>query len=63
VNEWNPDTQERRVVRGITNTFWFFREVRRYGADCVVVGPKEVRERFARDAVAMARHYSDMSHS
>jgi predicted DNA-binding transcriptional regulator YafY len=63
VNEWDPDTQERRVVRGITNTFWFFREVRRYGADCVVVGPKEVRERFARDAVAMARHYSDMSHS
>ena len=59
VNEWNPDAQERRVVRSITNTFWFFREVRRYGADCVVVGPAEVRERFARDAVAMANHYSD----
>jgi predicted DNA-binding transcriptional regulator YafY len=61
VNEWDPDTQERRVVRSITNTFWFFREVRRYGADCVVVGPEEVRKRFARDAVAMANLYSDLS--
>lgn len=60
VNEWDPDTQERRVVRSITNTFWFFREVRRYGADCVVVGPEEVRDRFARDAVAMANHYSNI---
>jgi len=49
----------RRVVRRIHNTFWFFREVRRYGADCVVIGPDNVRDRFARDAIAMARHYMD----
>lgn len=49
----------RRVVRRIHNTFWFFREVRRYGADCVVMGPEEVRDRFAQDAIAMARHYME----
>jgi len=49
----------RRVVRRIHNTFWFFREVRRYGADCVVIGPDNVRDRFARDAIALARHYMD----
>lgn len=49
----------RRVVRRIHNTFWFFREVRRYGADCVVVGPKAVRDRFAQEVAAMARHYSE----
>lgn len=57
-NEWMPDQQIRRVVRRVHNTFWFFREVRRYGADCVVVGPEDVRDRFAQDVIAMARHYS-----
>jgi len=57
--EWLPDEQIKRVVRRITNTFWFFREVRRYGADCVVIGPKAVSDRFAQDAIAMARHYMD----
>jgi len=47
----------RRVVRRIHNSFWFFREVRRYGADCIVIGPEEVRQRFAKDVVAMAAHY------
>lgn len=56
-NEWLPDHQARRIVRQINHTFWFFREVRRYGANCIVVGPEEVRDRFAKDAIAMARHY------
>jgi len=58
IDEKNPETGIRRVVRRIHNTFWFFREVRRYGADCVVVGPKEVRDRFAQEAISMARHYT-----
>ena len=57
--EWLPDQQIKRVVRRVSNTFWFFREVRRYGADCVVIGPADVRDRFAQDAIAMARHYLD----
>ena len=56
-NEWLPDQQARRIVRQIYHTFWFFREVRRYGANCIVVGPGEVRDRFAKDVIAMARHY------
>lgn len=59
VNEWLPDQQARRIVRQIDHTFWFFREVRRYGANCIVVGPEEVRDRFAQDAIAMARHYQE----
>ncbi len=54
---WLPDQQVKRVIRRIHNTFWFFREVRRYGADCIVIGPDEVRQRFAKDTVAMAAHY------
>lgn len=55
---WLSDQQIRRVVRRVHNTFWFFREIRRYGADCVVVGPPEVRDRFAQEAIALARHYA-----
>lgn len=62
INEWDSERQIRRVVRRITNTFWFFREVRRYGGDCIVVGPKEVRDRFARDAIKMAGHYLNTEH-
>lgn len=63
-NEWLPDQQIRRVIRRIHNTFWFFREVRRYGADCVVIEPKEVRDRFADDiAVLFKRYCSSASES
>lgn len=58
VNEWLPDQQARRIVRQIHHTFWFFREVRRYGANCIVIGPEEVRNRFAKDAISMAQHYA-----
>jgi predicted DNA-binding transcriptional regulator YafY len=60
-NQWLAEQQQRRVVRRIHNTFWFFREIRRYGADCVLVGPAEVRDRFAQDVLAMAQHYAPIS--
>lgn len=57
VNEWLPEQQVRRVVRRVHNTFWFFREVRRYGADCVVVGPAAVRDRFVQDLEQAVQNY------
>ena len=57
--EWLPEQHIKRVVRRVHNTFWFFREVRRYGADCIVVAPPAVRDRFAQEAIAIARHYID----
>lgn len=59
VNEWLPDRSRRRVVRRVDNTFWFFRELRRYGPDCVLIAPEEVRSRFAKQAKAMAALYRD----
>ncbi|MEM7769835.1 MAG: WYL domain-containing protein [Cyanobacteria bacterium P01_A01_bin.37] len=54
---WLFDKQIKRVVRRIHNTFWFFREVRRYGADCVVIGPEDVHKRFAQDVSNVFDHY------
>ncbi len=34
----------REVVRRVSNPFWLIREVLRYGGDCVVMSPENVRE-------------------
>jgi len=57
VVEWLPDQAVRRVVRRIHNTFWFFREVRRYGGDCEIVGPQDVRDRFVENLEKTAQRY------
>lgn len=57
VNEWQSEQRVRRVVRPIHSTFWFFREVRRYGADCVLVGPEAVRARFLQDLRLTLQNY------
>jgi predicted DNA-binding transcriptional regulator YafY len=45
-NDWLPDQPRvRRVIRRVSSTFWFLREVMRYGEDCVIVSPESVRDR------------------
>ncbi len=58
-NEWLTDSNPpvRRVVRKICNTFWFFREIQRYGEDCVVVAPESVRERFKQKVRSLYEKY------
>ena len=56
-NDWLPELETRRVIRRIRNTFWFFREVRRYGADCRIMGPELVRDRFVRDLKKTVENY------
>jgi hypothetical protein len=47
----------RQIVRRVRNTFWFFREIRRYGADCMIVGPQDVRDRFVCDLEETIQNY------
>jgi predicted DNA-binding transcriptional regulator YafY len=58
-NEWLSDRHPpvRRIVRRVANTFWFFREVFRYGEDCIIVSPDEVRERFKEKLHRLCQHY------
>lgn len=45
-NDWLADQSRiRRVVRKVSNTFWFLREVMQYGEDCVIVSPESLRDR------------------
>lgn len=57
-NEWLPDTpQVRSVVRQVSNTFWFFREILPYGEDCVIVSPDSVRDRFKEKLRSLCAQY------
>ncbi|MBW4518784.1 MAG: WYL domain-containing protein [Scytolyngbya sp. HA4215-MV1] len=58
-NEWLRDRHPpiRRIVRRVTNTFWFFREVFRYGEDCILISPDTVRERFKEKLHKLCEHY------
>ncbi len=57
VNEWQPEVQQRRVVRRVSNTFWFLREVRRYGADCLISSPLDLREQLVQELKRWVEHY------
>lgn len=58
INEWVDRTPPvRRVVRRISSTFWFFREIRPYGKDCEIVAPDSVRDRFRRELQEMCDRY------
>lgn len=57
-NEWLVEPQRvRRVVRRVSSTFWFIREVLRYAPDCVIVSPDSVRDRFKNKLIALSHHY------
>jgi len=64
VNEWlNDPPQVRRVVRRVSSTFWFTREVLRYGKDCEVVLPESVRNRLKQELTSLCKQYGLITES
>lgn len=56
--EWIPDQpQVRRVIRRVSNTFWFIREIMQYSSDCIVVSPENVRSRIKESLVKLYQNY------
>ncbi len=47
----------RKVVRKVANPFWLIREVFRYGKDCVIVSPDEVRSQFRENLKSLCQNY------
>ena len=47
----------RQVVRRVVNEFWLIREVRRYGDECVIVSPENVRDRFKQKLLTLCQLY------
>ena len=57
VSELEGEPPVRKVVRNISGTFWFFREITRYGKDCEIVSPPEVRSRFRENLKSLCQAY------
>ncbi|MFE1748037.1 WYL domain-containing protein [Coleofasciculus sp. H7-2] len=58
-NDWLADGQRvRRVVRRVSATFWFIREVMQYAPDCIVVSPENVRSRLTDKIKSLCRQYN-----
>lgn len=58
-NDWLPDqSRVRRVVRNISSTFWFLREVKQYGKDCQIIAPDSVRSRYIDELIATCNQYN-----
>jgi len=57
-NNWLTEKPPvRQVVRRISSTFWFMREVLPYGSDCEIVSPESVRSRFTQKLLALCHQY------
>ena len=56
VNEMVGDV--RHVVKRISSRFWLFRDVHRYGKDCEIVSPQNVRDRFQQEIIDLCRLYN-----
>jgi predicted DNA-binding transcriptional regulator YafY len=48
----------RQVMRRVSNPFWLIREVLRYGEDCVVVSPENVRSLVRDQLKTLCQHYN-----
>lgn len=58
-NNWLPEQPKvRRVIRKVSSTFWFFREILQYGEDCVIISPDTVRDRFKQKVKSLCQNYN-----
>ncbi|BBC27130.1 WYL domain-containing protein [Pseudanabaena sp. ABRG5-3] len=58
-NTWldcNPPI--RQIIRKISNTFWFYREIMPYAEDCEIIEPEDVREKFKEKVRLLYLKYS-----
>ncbi|WP_071516168.1 WYL domain-containing protein [Geitlerinema sp. PCC 9228] len=51
----------RRVMKLIYNTFWFMREVSQYGENCIIVSPKQLRDRFLEKIQRLYQRYEQLN--
>jgi predicted DNA-binding transcriptional regulator YafY len=48
---------DRLVSRTVVNPFWLLREVHRYGADCEIISPGEIRQSFRQELLKTLNQY------
>jgi predicted DNA-binding transcriptional regulator YafY len=51
----------RYIVRRVSNTFWFIREILRYGEECIVLAPDSVQNQLVEKLKMLCKHYNVLS--
>ncbi|ELS33118.1 MULTISPECIES: WYL domain-containing protein [Pseudanabaena] len=51
----------RQIIRKISSTFWFYREIMPYAEDCEIIEPEDVREKFKEKVRSLYLKYQDSS--
>lgn len=46
------ESASRKVVRRVESTFWFFRDIVRYGGQCKIISPENVKSKFVEEIVS-----------
>lgn len=47
-----------QVTRRVSSTFWLLRDIRRYGARCIVVSPESLRDRVIQELQSLYQQYN-----
>jgi predicted DNA-binding transcriptional regulator YafY len=57
-NHWLADQERvKRVIRKVSSSFWFIREIMQYTSDCMVVSPENLRDRLKQKIFALCYLY------
>ncbi len=56
-NTWLEDRPVRQVIRKISSTFWFYREIMPYSEDCEIISPDDVRQKFVEKLRSLYQKY------
>lgn len=60
--QWHPSKpQVRQVIRLVSNSFWFLREILPYGEDCQLTSPPELRAKLLEKLQALRNRYAPLS--
>lgn len=60
-HDWLPgEPRVKRVVRRVSSSFWFTREVMQYTPDCLVVAPESIRDRLKQKILTLLNLYNNM---
>ncbi|WP_024547053.1 WYL domain-containing protein [Picosynechococcus sp. NKBG15041c] len=58
-NDWHSEfPKTRQIIRNITSTFWFFREILPYGKDCKIISPDSVGDRLKEQLRELCQLYT-----
>lgn len=47
-----------QVIRRVSSTFWLLRDIRRYGARCIVMSPENLRDRMFQEVQSLYQQYN-----